>query len=214
MIAIVLYSVFRFSGDKMFALLGVLVIGVALILSVFLVMSTNRMTLEFANQYPVVQQGLSRIPESLSKRMNMVLSGWKQFRDNPLGLSPHGMRLSETERNVHNDYAAYLYERGILGFAGLVFLFGGAVIRAIYSGFRGDDANRRYMATLLAVLLITIFTEFVHEYMREREVWLGMAMIVLFTGFEYQRLRHERRLVQKRNWPWAFVSASRGAWTT
>jgi O-antigen ligase len=129
--------------------------------------------------------------------------GWRQFRDKPLGLAPHGLRQTEVEMSAHNDYAAFLFERGYPGLAGLVLLLGGGVARAVYSGLQGDAAHRRLMGALLGALLVTVIIEWVHEFIREREVWLVMASIVLFARFELGQRQSRQRDIQATRWPTA-----------
>lgn len=186
--------------------LGVVAIGIAL--GAYVMVATSQISSTVISETShVIEQGVGRIPGSIESRLRTVETGWRQFREQPMGLAPHGMRESIEERNVHNDYAAYLYERGFLGFAGLLLLLGGAAVKAIYSGLNGDDEHRRLMAILLGVLVVTIVTELVHEYMREREVWLVMAMIVLLADFEMNRRQTQKHVLQARRWPWVILGS-------
>lgn len=203
LVAFCAYLLFSSSNHKRLMWLGVGAVGLGFIFGVLVVIPPRQLLYDLAQLSPVLKRGISRAPGGVEGRAGMVFSGWEQFREKPLGLGPHGMRISDVERNTHNEYAAYLFERGYLGFAGLLFLLGGAAARAIYSGLHGDAAHRRLMATLLGVLLMTVVTDLAHEYMREREVWLGIAMIVLFAEFELRRRQSEQRDVRATRWPWA-----------
>jgi O-antigen ligase len=203
LVAFSAYLLFSSSNHKRLMWLGVGAVGLGLIFGVLMVIPPRQLLYDLAQLSPIFKRGISRAPGGVEGRAGMVFSGWEQFREKPLGLGPHGMRISDVERNTHNEYAAYLFERGYLGFAGLLFLLGGAAARAIYSGLHGDVAHRRLMAALLGVLLMTMVTDLAHEYMREREVWLGIAMIVLFAEFELRRRQSEQRDVRATRWPWA-----------
>jgi len=202
LVAFVAYLLFSSSNHTLLMWLGVGAAGLGLTLGVLTVLPPDRLADELAEISPLFEQGVSRIPQGMKQRTAQLPAGWKLFSDKPLGLGPDGM-LAAKGHNVHNDYAEYLFERGYLGFAGLLFLLGGGAARAVYSGLHGHAAHRRLMAALLGALLVTVVTEWAHEYMRDREVWLVMAMIVLFARFELRRRRSEQRDIQATRWPWA-----------
>lgn len=202
LVAVVVYFLFKGALRERLLWLGIGALSFGLMMGVFILEPPDKLLHDLGELAPFLEQGVARVPESTESRLAMVLSGWEQFRERPIGLAPHGMRESTAERNVHNDYAAYLYERGFLGFLGIILLLGGAAMRAIYSGMNGDANHRRLMAMLLGVLFVTIVTELAHEYMREREVWLTMAMIILFSQFEFEgRMALQRRAKDARRVP-------------
>jgi hypothetical protein len=210
--AFVVYVLFHKRNTNWMMWLGSGVIGLGIVVGVTSIVPPQKIASELSKVSPIFEQGVSRAPDSFESRTAMVRSGWQQFVEQPIGLAPHGMRETTEERNVHNDYAAYLFERGYLGFLGLLFLMGGAATYAIYSGFHGDDLHRRRMATLLALLVVTMISELVHEYMREREVWMGMAMIILYAEFALRNHQIEKHQAQQKRWPWAFHKRTLETW--
>jgi O-antigen ligase len=201
------YLLFSGSVHQRLLWLGLGAIAAGLATGVLTIIPPERLAAELAELSPLFENGISRVPGSVESRTAMVASGFRQWAKKPIGLSPHGMRETDEERNTHNDFAAYLFERGYLGFTGLVFLLGGAAARAIYSGLQGDSAHRRLMAALLGVVVVTMVNELAQEFMREREIWLTMAMVMLFARFELQQRQLLKRQNQVVRWPWAVPAA-------
>ncbi len=211
LVAVAAYVLLKSSSYQRLLWLGLGLIGFSLLVGLLTVLPPDRLVAELAEISPIFEEGVARAPESVESRTSMLASGFRQWSDKPVGLAPHGMRESTEERNTHNDYGAYLFERGVLGFTGLVLLLGGAAARAIYSGLRGDDAHRRLMATLLGVMMVTIVIELSQEFMREREIWLTMAMVVLFGEFELRRRRTWLAEIQAARWPWTVSTVGSAA---
>lgn len=188
--------------------LGAGATAVALLTAVLIVIPPDALAAKLADLSPIFEQGVSRLPGSVESRTAMLESGFRQWSQKPIGLSPHGMRETDAERNTHNDFGAYLYERGPLGFLGLLFLLAGSGAHAIYSGIHGDDDHRRLMAGLLGVVVVTLVNELAQEFMREREIWLTMAMIMIFADLEAKQRQAEKRAIQAVRWPWAVASTN------
>jgi len=133
---------------------------------------------------------LDRLPRSSSGRVQTWKVGWGAFLDNPLGLGvgPGGFeRLAivtggqwgvGNRMSLHSDYLAYLVERGILGFAGLLVLFGSIalmLIRGIRACVTSED--RLWMFALSAMFLFTTVDSFSHEMMHYRHVWAALGLM-------------------------------------
>lgn len=184
--------------------LGLGATGLSVILLIFTVIPPDQLADTLADVSSVFENGISRIPDSIASRTDMLRSGFGQWAEKPIGLSPHGMRETLEERNTHNDYGAYLYERGYLGFTGLIFLLWASALRAWYGAMHSTGEFRTLMAALMGVVFVTIVNELVQEYMREREIWLTMAMIILLLEFEGKRRLASMRAEQMRRSPWSF----------
>ncbi len=205
-IGLIAFLILNGSIRERFLWLGAGATAVALLTALLIVIPPDALAAKLADLSPIFEQGVSRLPGSVESRTAMLESGFRQWSQKPIGLSPHGMRETDAERNTHNDFGAYLYERGPLGFIGLLFLLAGAGAHAIYSGIHGDDDHRRLMAGLLGIIVVTLVNELAQEFMREREIWLTMAMIMIFADLEAQRRQAEKRAIQAVRWPWAIAS--------
>lgn len=91
-------------------------------------------------------------------------------RDHPLGTGPgsnRGLGLLPDQQEAHNEYLAYLSERGVVGLAGLIALYGalwwygraGGLTRALTIGFALQSAVRetlhyRHLWLLLALAIV------------------------------------------------------------
>ncbi len=137
------------------------------------------------------QHFLDRLPKSAGERSVVWSSGIKAFLGNPLGIGvgPAGFRevgyVSGGHYGVgrrislHDDYLAFLVERGIIGFTGLVLLLvslGRALVRLL----EGACSEQELISTAgLAGMFVFILADSAfHEVMHYRHVWLAFSLIL------------------------------------
>lgn len=148
--------------------------------------------------------GVAGISGGLTDRLKLVSEGWGEFRQHPLGLGPHGMRSSGVEKNVHNEYLAYLYERGFIGLLGLLLLHGLIFARALWSFANGDQEHKVVIAGLIAAYSLVVINDIAHELLRQRDVWMLAALVVGYSDLTLREdpvVRKERLASQ---FPWAY----------
>jgi len=120
---------------------------------------------------------LGRISYSVEGRLLILSGGWREFLRRPLGVGPN--TFGAISASLHNDYAAFLFERGLLGFLGWLGLVGGTLVTTVRAARRiSSDAARTW--TLLALgagFLSHALNAFAHEVSHFRYVWLLMAFL-------------------------------------
>jgi O-antigen ligase len=159
----------------------VAVLGVALLVAVLVMIP---MVLQ-------MEHFLERLPRSAGERTVVWSAAARSFLSNPLGLGvgPAGFRevgyvqggqFGVGRRiSLHDDYLAFLVERGVIGFAGLVLLLvalAAAIIRASRDTASDDEVMR--VAGLAAMFVFTLVDSMTHEVTHYRHVWLVWALIL------------------------------------
>lgn len=152
-----------------------------------------------------IAAGIGGISSGLDDRLALVSEGWAEYREHPLGLGPHGMRSSGVEKNVHNEYLAYLYERSIIGLVGLMLLHLTIIAMALWSIRTGDHTHKLVMAGLLAAYCQFVVNDLAHELLRQRDMWMLAVLVVSYASLELRRVWLERRAKQLNQYPWAFA---------
>lgn len=110
------------------------------------------------------------LERSSSGRLGKWTATVEVVRDHPLGIGPgsnRGLGLLPDQQEAHNEYLAYLSERGVVGLAGLISLYGalwwygrpGGLTRALTIGFALQSAVRetlhyRHLWLLLALAIV------------------------------------------------------------
>jgi O-antigen ligase len=87
---------------------------------------------------------------------------------------------------LHNDYAAFLFERGPLGAIGWVWIVGAVVLAPVRAAYQSPDRYRRWRLLALGVgFLSCAVNAFAHEISHFRQVWVLMAF-VFATVYAYR----------------------------
>ncbi|MCO5197447.1 MAG: O-antigen ligase family protein [Anaerolineae bacterium] len=152
-----------------------------------------------------IAAGIGGISSGLEDRLALVSEGWAEYREHPMGLGPHGMRSSGVEKNVHNEYLAYLYERSIIGLVGLMLLHLTIIVMALWSMRTGDHTHKLVMAGLLAAYCQFVINDLAHELLRQRDMWMLAVLVVSYASLELRRVWLERRAQKLSQYPWAFA---------
>ncbi|GAP62774.1 hypothetical protein ARMA_1197 [Ardenticatena maritima] len=199
------------NGALLGALLGLGVLGVAwlmkqgralLLLVAMLAISTSLL----AALTPVVgpmlfdqfsQQDFAfayvRLADKLQKRTAIWQGGLEAMKESPLGIGAN-MSAEVVSGGMHNDYVAFFVERGLIGFVGLMILFG-ELFFALATALRLGRTSANYWTTmaLLAGLLGIMLMSTTHEATHGRPLWVLFAAICLHTQLltrEYKQVDH------------------------
>jgi hypothetical protein len=119
---------------------------------------------------------LGRLPRALASRFTLVEEAWSAFSLNPLGSGPNTSVLYGG--TLHNDYAAFLFERGPLGAIGWLFVVGSTLFTPLGAAQQSSDRHqRRRMLALGAGFLACAVNALTHEVSHFRQVWVLMAFL-------------------------------------
>jgi O-antigen ligase len=150
---------------------------------------------------------LGRAGHSSEGRFAIWGSLFRRYVKTPLGIGPgnsQSVPLSAEERErpnslmskeAHNDYLAYLIERGPLGLLGLLFLKLGVFGRLITWWRRRVRQGHRTGGVFIAASIAAFFASSIHSFTLEtlhfRHEWLFLAMVCALDGMVF-RARVER----------------------
>nr|WP_290666722.1 O-antigen ligase family protein [Ardenticatena sp.] len=128
-----------------------------------------------------------RIADKMEKRTAIWREGFDAMIENPLGIGAN-MSADVASAGMHNDYVAFFVERGLIGFIGLMVLFG-ELFFALAMAARLGRTSTEYWTTmaLLGGLLGIMLMSTTHEATHGRPLWVLFAAIFLHTQF----LAHE-----------------------
>ena len=152
--------------------IGILTIFISIVL--FAVSISGPTFIKFLN-HVTEAQGLvlmiGRLPKSLMGRVSLIQDGWNSYKFYPFGLGP-------STSDLHNDYVAFLFERGPFGLIGWLWLIG-VGLRAIWKTARAQEKlfYRWQVLALGAAFLSIMVNSFSHEVFHFRQVWMLMAFL-------------------------------------
>lgn len=132
---------------------------------------------------------VGRVDSGVAKRVNLFSIGWEFFSNNPLGVGPNTVSAI-AGGGLHSDYTAFLAERGVLGFIGLLLLLAltMACVLASVRLARGDRA-RQLQAIALCGGFVAYYADAVaHEVFHTLSLWFLMAMIFAYYYMLRQRV--------------------------
>jgi O-antigen ligase len=132
-----------------------------------------------------------RLAGGIEKRLAVYGAGWNLFRENVLGIGPNSS-AALVGGGLHNDYLAFLVERGVLGLAGLLLLIA-LVLACVMASVRlaqGDRARQIQTIALGGGFVANFVDAAAHEITHSRSLWLLTAMI--FAQYYLLRRRASR----------------------
>jgi hypothetical protein len=122
---------------------------------------------------------VGRSSRSLAGRLEILGYGWQFYRLHPLGTGPNV--YFSLRGSLHNDYTAFLFERGPLGLVGWLWLVGAALLVPLQIARQLMDRHQRWQVLALdAGLLACFINAFSHEVSHMRQVWV--LMVFLFAA--------------------------------
>jgi hypothetical protein len=139
-------------------------------------------------QNQLLRDSLGRSEDSAALRETLVEEATNLFvKSGPLGWGAAATEPALIEqqatfvRGTHNDYVAALVERGVLGFAFLIMLFGSIGVRVWSTVKRplGDGFGSAVLSTgpLLGAVFAISATAFFYQVMHFRHVWLTFGVV-------------------------------------
>jgi hypothetical protein len=139
---------------------------------------------------------VGRLAGSIGKRVVIFSAGWDIFSHNMLGVGPNGASEVLGGGSLHNDYLAFLAERGTLGLTGLVLLMvlTTACVVASVRLSHGDRVRQLQAMALGGGFVAYFVNAMAHEVTHFRSLWLLMAMV-----FAYYYMLRERASKNGRN---------------
>ncbi len=122
---------------------------------------------------------LGRIYWGMQRRLAILSMGWHEFVKRPWGVGPNA--FGSLRASLHNDYIAFLFERGPVGFLGWLGIVGGTLATTLRESHRVSSNPARLWGILAlgAGFLANALNSFVHEVSHFRSLWL--LMIFLFA---------------------------------
>jgi hypothetical protein len=137
---------------------------------------------------------IGRFSRSLESRFALIERAWSIYIESPLGTGPNS--FASYKGTLHNDYLAFLFERGPLGAIGLMWLVGAALLGPLRVAFWQTEGYRRWqMLSLGAGFLACAVNAFSHEVSHFRQVWVLMAF-VFATSYTLSAQLAEKRVVK------------------
>jgi hypothetical protein len=159
--------------------------GVGLIAGVLLVVAA----LLVADLWPLLLRGAGsatsarllaltagRVVRSATSRLDLVRKTWSVYTLHPWGTGPNTSVLYAG--TLHNDYVAFLFERGPLGAIGWLWLVGATLLAPLHSA-RGRILSHQSWTvwTLWAGFLGCAINALTHEISHFRQVWVFMSFL-------------------------------------
>lgn len=159
---------------RVFLIAGMLGILIAVVVASIIFIYPNNILLQMiANKKanPFLALTLGRLIQSFSSRETLVSGAWQVFENYPLGLGPN-------VADAHNDYIAFLFDRGPLGLLGWLTLVATTLIAPVKNIFQKKDESRLWqLMALWAGFLAVSILAFTHEISHFRQVWVLLAFL-------------------------------------
>jgi hypothetical protein len=146
------------------------------LLLLFILAPTEDMASNPFNQSDIFNITVGRLPRSFSSRMNLIKSAWPIYSRYPLGTGPETFNVITGE--LHNDYIAYLFERGPLGLMGWFGVIGTIMFTSFYTAFKQENDRHRWRILAFGMgFLACAINSLSHEISHFRQVWVFIAFL-------------------------------------
>jgi hypothetical protein len=117
-----------------------------------------------------------RFSRSLATRFALIRKAWFVYILRPWGTGPNSS--VSYLATLHNDYVAFLFERGPLGAIGWLWIVGATLWAPLRTAFLNSERRRRWrLLALCAAFLACAMNAFAHEISHFRQVWALMAFV-------------------------------------
>ena len=103
-----------------------------------------------------------------------------------------GIKFPRKKRELHNDWLSFLVERGVIGFLGIVLLFG-ALAKMLLQTIKTESSKREFLwiIGLSGMFIFTLGFSMTHEVLHFRHVWCSFALIAV--EFKLRKKDQEER---------------------
>jgi hypothetical protein len=119
---------------------------------------------------------VGRLADSFSGRLEIIRSSWQVYEHYPLGIGPDTSKLFT--RSVHNDYLAFLFERGPLGMVGLLWFVWATLVLPWREKGAGQDSQAGWqLLALWAGFAACLMNALSHEVSHFRQLWMLLGFL-------------------------------------
>ena len=144
----------------------------------FIILSQNQQYQEHFKSIIVGRAG-----RSSEGRFALWSRGLNVFTDRPIslwGIGPENFRVVDWQgKQLHNDFLAFLVERGVLSTLGLIGIAFIAMIRAVnllLLNLKSTQRDQLVEVIFLAMIIATLVESLTHQIFHDRELWLVLAL--------------------------------------
>lgn len=119
---------------------------------------------------------MGRFSRSLGDRLELIKWAWQIYSRHPWGVGPNA--FSTLRASLHNDYVAFLFERGPIGAIGWMLMVGATLLTPLQVANRLINKHQRWQVLALgAGFLACAVNAFSHEVSHMRQMWMLMAFL-------------------------------------
>jgi O-antigen ligase len=139
---------------------------------------------------------IGRLSHSISARMEIINVTWLSYANYPFGMGPNTSVLFL--KTLHNDYLAFLVERGPLGLIGWLWMVVATLLLPLRkTNPNQDPAKWRQSLTIWAGFLACALNGFTHEVSHFRQFWMPMSFLyaAYFILSELKKPSLEKELI-------------------
>lgn len=129
----------------------------------------------------ILSFAVDRLPGSFADRLMLIESSWPYYLQYPMGTGPNS--FSTFIGTLHNDYVAFFFERGPLGFIGWIWLILSTLRSAFRSVKKQSDSWFWPRVALGSGFLGVVLNALSHEISHFRQVWVLMAFIFAISFY-------------------------------
>jgi len=149
---------------------GIMILGFCVVFLILLVIPAIPILME----QEWLALTLGRLPRSFDLRLQLLSRAWSAYIIHPIGIGPNAAQTFSGA--VHNDYAAFLFERGLLGLVGWLLFVGSWLLSPLLAAGKEEWLPARWALLCLAAgLFACAINAFTHEISHFRQLWMLLA---------------------------------------
>lgn len=158
-----------------------IVAGVLVLALLVIVLGESQTSLSgITKETQLISLTLGRVPRALTSRITLIENAWPVYVHYPFGTGPNTTEVYLG--SLHNDYVAFLFERGPFGLLGWLWLVGATFLACLRAVRRETDSFRRWrMSAFGAGFLAIAVNALSHEVSHFRQVWIFLAFLFAFS---------------------------------
>lgn len=119
---------------------------------------------------------IGRLAHSISARVDIINTTWPFYENYPFGMGPNTSVLFL--KSLHNDYLAFLFERGPFGLIGWLWMVIATLLLPLRkTNPKQDPAKWRQSLTIWAGFLACALNGFTHEVSHFRQFWMPISFL-------------------------------------
>ena len=158
---------------------GIIGIGTGIIAAILFLLGLGSSLLpgtKFDKNKQLLALTVGRFPRSLASRFSLIENAWSVYSLHPWGTGPNSS--VSYLATLHNDYIAFLFERGPVGAIGWLWIVGSTFLAPLRAANQCPDRHQRWQILALgAGFLACAMNALVHEISHFRQVWVLMAFL-------------------------------------